>query len=331
MVHFLVFLNAPSAADIDADPNDYFWQTVQEPSSTTPYPPATLDAASRRISLLYQNVIFDSILEQELEPDHVLASQQDDDDAEHPDGTTFVTWPPTPAANTTGAPSFLRPSCSFPRGTYETQDTSSSVEYSDASSITRFPNFQFSLHKVTPLSSLCIAAKSGSGSRKVNMLLAALEVQGPDTVRVKKGPDAGREISILKLVLGDEQGSVCKLTAWRDTADAWGGVGPSPGLKRGDILYFESTFLFHAFSLQITCSHTRLIDLMATWEAGNTVTLTASPYIRPSTQICYRTMPYAHEDSWLRPDLRLGQSDVAVNKVAALVRWFENMAGLPGA
>ncbi|KAG8218042.1 hypothetical protein J3R82DRAFT_6255 [Butyriboletus roseoflavus] len=195
----------------------------------------------------------------------------------------------------------------------------------------RFPNFQFSLHKVTPLSSLCIAAKSGSGSRKVNMLLAALEVQGPDTVRVKKGPDAGREISILKLVLGDEQGSVCKLTAWRDTADAWGGVGPSPGLKRGDILYFESTFLFHAFSLQITCSHTRLIDLMATWEAGNTVTLTASPYIRPSTQICYRTMPYAHEDSWLRPDLRLGQSDVAVNKVAALVRWFENMAGLPGA
>lgn len=70
---------------------------------------------------------------------------------------------------------------------------------------------------------------------------------------------------------------------------------------------------------------------MAAWEAGSTITLTASPYNRPSTQICYRTMPYTHEDNTLRPDLRLGQSDVAVNKVAVLAQWFENMAGLPGA
>ena len=157
------------------------------------------------------------------------------------DGTTFVTWPPTPAVNTTGAPSFLRLSGSLPQATYETQETGSSIEYSDTSSIARFPNFQFSLHKVTLLSSLCAAAKSGKGSRKVNVLLAALEVQGPDTVRVKKGFDAGQEVSILKLVLADEQGSVCKLTAWRDVADAWGGFGHFPGLKRGDIVYFEST------------------------------------------------------------------------------------------
>ncbi|KAH0826862.1 hypothetical protein J3R83DRAFT_4400 [Lanmaoa asiatica] len=258
MVHLRVFLGAPSAADIDADPNGYIWQTVQEPPSlqSFPYLPATLDAASRRITLLYQNAIFDSISEQESEPDHVLASKQDSDDADHPgmslspvsedprteprsaDGTTFVTWPPTPAADTTGAPSFLQPSGSR---TFETQQTGSSIEYSDASSIARFPNFQFSLHKVTPLSALYIAAKSGRGSRKLNVLLAAFEVQGPDTVRVKKGPDAGQEVSILKLILGDDQGSVCKLTAWRDTADAWGGLGPFPGLKRGDILYFEST------------------------------------------------------------------------------------------
>lgn len=92
MVHFRVFLGAPSAADVDADPNNCVWQTIQEPSSAAPhsqsfpYPPATLNAASRRISLLYQNVIFDSISEQEPEPslDHVLASQQDDDDADRP-------------------------------------------------------------------------------------------------------------------------------------------------------------------------------------------------------------------------------------------------------
>ncbi|KAF8127691.1 hypothetical protein EV363DRAFT_1344384 [Boletus edulis] len=239
---FRVFLGAPSAADIGTDPNGYIWQTVQEPSASITqhslYLPATLDAASRRISLLYQNVIFDH--SQESEPDH-LGSQQDDDAGNCPDETTFVTWPPTPAANTTGAPSFLRPSGSFPQGTYETQETGTSVEYSDASCIARFPSFQFSLHKVTPLSSLYTTAKSGRGSRKVNTLLAVLEVQGPDAIHVKRGFDAGQQVSILKLILTDDQGSVCKLTAWRDTADTWGGLGPSPGLKRGDIVYFEST------------------------------------------------------------------------------------------
>lgn len=89
------------------------------------------------------------------------------------------------------------------------------------------------------------------------MLLAVLEVQGPDTIRVKKGADAGQEVSILKLILGDDQGSVCKLTAWRDIADDWGGLGPSPGLKRGDVVYFESTL---SLSCDFTCPHARLFD-----------------------------------------------------------------------
>ena len=177
--------------------------------------------------------------------------------------TSYVTWPPTPAVNTTGAPSFLRPSGSLPHGTYDTQETGTSLEYSEDSSIARFPNFQFSLHKVTLLSSLYLLAKTSKGSRKVSVLLAALEVQGPDTVRVKKGPDAGHEVSILKLILGDDQGSVCKLTAWRDTADAWGGLGPSPGLTRGDILYFESTL---SLPPKITCSHTRLFH---SWQTSS--------------------------------------------------------------
>ncbi|KAF8415629.1 hypothetical protein L210DRAFT_3585372 [Boletus edulis BED1] len=45
-----------------------------------PLTPATLDAASRRISLLFQIVIFDSFSgSQEPEPEHLLGSQQDDD------------------------------------------------------------------------------------------------------------------------------------------------------------------------------------------------------------------------------------------------------------
>lgn len=72
------------------------------------------------------------------------------------------------------------------------------------------------------------------------MLLAALEVEGPDTIRIKKGADAGKEISILKMILGDEAGNVCKLTAWREFAEMWGGAGTAIGAKRGDILLIES-------------------------------------------------------------------------------------------
>ena len=40
-------------------------------------------------------------------------------------------------------------------------------------------------------------------------------------------------------------------------------------------------------------------------------------------------MPYTHEDGRLRPDLRLGESDPSVRKVATVVLWFQHMAGLP--
>lgn len=59
-------------------------------------------------------------------------------------------------------------------------------------------------------------------------------------------------------------------------------------------------------------------------------TLTASPYLKSSLIICYRTMPYSREDSRLRPDLRLGRSDAAVRKVATVVAWFQDLAGLAG-
>lgn len=105
MVHFRVFLGAPSPADLDTDPNGYVWQTFQESSSIAQhsqsllvlYPPATLDAASHRISLLYQNVIFDSFSDsQEPEPDHVLGSQQDADCGDRPGMSSPVYEDPRP-------------------------------------------------------------------------------------------------------------------------------------------------------------------------------------------------------------------------------------------
>jgi hypothetical protein len=62
----------------------------------------------------------------------------------------------------------------------------------------------------------------------------------------------------------------------------------------------------------------------------NTPGITASPNLHSRAEICYRTMPRTSvpADMQLRPDLRLGASDAAVRRVAAVVSWFERMAGL---
>lgn len=74
----------------------------------------------------------------------------------------------------------------------------------------------------------------------------------------------------------------------------------------------------------------RKTDVTANWDSKTSTTLTASTYLKSRAEICYRTMPYTHEDNRLRPDLRLGESDAAVRKVAAVVQWFEALAGLTG-
>lgn len=82
--------------------------------------------------------------------------------------------------------------------------------------------------------------------QKVNLLVAIMEVEGPDTIHIKKGPDSGKEVSILKIIVGDEDGGVCRLTAWREVAEQWGGSyanTPAPSLKRGDVVYLQSVFL----------------------------------------------------------------------------------------
>ena len=120
----------------------------------------------------------------------------------------------------------------------DTQDSQSFRNYSDASSIARLPTFHFNLHTLTSLSQL--SENKFKGSIKVNVLLAVLEMEGPDTIRIKKGSEAGKEIVILKMILGDEEGTACKLTAWREVAEEWGGSGKTVAAKRGDIVHIES-------------------------------------------------------------------------------------------
>ena len=62
--------------------------------------------------------------------------------------------------------------------------------------------------------------------------------------------------------------------------------------------------------------------------AGTGVSVSASPQARSRLLICYRTMPATPADARLRPDLRLGLSDAGVRRVAALVRWVEEVAGI---
>lgn len=115
----------------------------------------------------------------------------------------------------------------------ETQEIS--AYSSDASSIIRFPSFTFDLHTLLKLAKV---SKTPAYS-KASVLAAVLEIEGPDVIHIKKGLDAGKEVSLLKMILGDDEGSVCKLTAWREIAECWGAEDAS-GIKRGDVVFLES-------------------------------------------------------------------------------------------
>ncbi|KAJ3828959.1 hypothetical protein F5880DRAFT_1471534 [Lentinula raphanica] len=358
-----VFLGAPSiktlAKPSSLEDSQFTWTTISSPTqlttTTTPAehlehehlpPPATLEAASRRISLLlYQNALFrDDETEQEPE-DHeegtysclilLLTLRLVSADCTMyclSGGETLITWPPTPMddddderskENTTRLDKsrslYYNNTTTRLSNQIETQETqeSQSYNYSDTSSIARFPKFHFNLHILSSLSSLVANSKLPKSEHgydypsktKVNVLLAVLEVEGPDVIRTKKGVDAGKEISLLRMILGDEDGTVCKLTAWRETAEVWGGSGLKDiPAKRGDVVLIQN----------VTPSH----------DPSTSLTLTASPNLKSKLEICYRTMPYTHEDLRLRPDLRLGGNDASVRKVAGVVRWFEGMAGI---
>ncbi|KZT71673.1 hypothetical protein DAEQUDRAFT_92262 [Daedalea quercina L-15889] len=338
MKSYRVFLGAPPASEINVavDGTAYHWKTVSPVGEQdVTLPTATIEAASRRISALYENIIF----HEDDDESHYLSvlrgTQEIQSVADPQDETAGITWLPT--ANETrdvskSALTSLRPTASMSRlrSVLETQGTGS-FEYSDASSVGRFPAFHFSIHSLTSLSQLVAHAQedlqrtgaSGhKGSRKVSLLAAILEVEGPDTIRIKKGAEAGKEVCLLKLILGDEDGCVCKLTAWREAAETWGGVdaaSAAPSVKRGDVVLLENVLASRGGAE---------VKDTSDMKSSAPVTLTASANVRSRLEICYRTMPLMPGDNRFRPDLRLGLSDTSVRKVAAVVEWFEDMAGL---
>ncbi|KAI5116556.1 hypothetical protein M0805_000467 [Coniferiporia weirii] len=305
-------------------------------------PPATIDAASQRISEMYKNVIF---IDEEEEEDWATRDRDEQsnwDDMRSKDVSkrgSLISWPPTDPEQTRSRVSFAPPqalSRANINTQLETQENSVSVSYAhtSTSSIAAFPTFVINLHTLTPLSALLSAVStainSGSSvpakwSKKVQLLVAVLEVDGPDAVVIKKGPDAGKEVGVLKLVVGDENGAVCKLTAWREVADLWGGVKESEttldeisdGVQRGDIVYLENVI-----------ASPPPIAKASDQRAAPFVALTASPNLLSRLHICYRTLPSVSSDRRFRPDLRLAASDPGLRKVAGVVNWLQDSVGL---
>ena len=66
MKSYRVFLGAPPASEIKIRRDEYHWQTVSEPAATLvsqhhvdiTLPVTIVEAASKRISALYENIIF---------------------------------------------------------------------------------------------------------------------------------------------------------------------------------------------------------------------------------------------------------------------------------
>jgi hypothetical protein len=160
--------------------------------------------------------------------------------------------------------SALPPPASSPPHATQSEDHSiddgssyDTTRISSDTSIQRLPTFRIPMHQLSTLKSL---VRGSAGNGKASLLVGLLDVEGPDEVRVRKGPDAGKQISLLKLVLGSPDSTVCKLTVWRELADVWGS-----SLRRGDVVLLQGQVLFARnptplISIQISCSPDNRMD-----------------------------------------------------------------------
>ena len=238
-------------------------------------------------------------------------------------------------------PSFLRPNDSF--GTLANRSVSAlrhdselsimTDSFSDSTSTAVFPRFRFNFNDLSSLSKLLVEAEEAGPKRrkrilKISFLAAVLEVDGPIAVHIKKGPEAGNLVSLLKLIIGDDAGSILRLTAWRGTADVMAGYdeADSPGIKRGDVVAFQSKVQSCGNHVLVLISE--LIDILFCDEPPDGQTLVASPKLESTHEVCYRTLPTVHADRRVTPDLRLGIGDLGVRRVAAIAKWVSESAGL---
>jgi hypothetical protein len=128
-----------------------------------------------------------------------------------------------------------RPSGSQNTSMDEESSGDATRDSSDAS-IVRLPTFGIPINQLASFKQLMQpnSAHEISNSKKISVLTGILDIAGPDYIRIKKGVDAGLEVALLKIVIGDEDGGICKVTVWRDLAEEWGQL-----LNRSDVVLFR--------------------------------------------------------------------------------------------
>lgn len=108
----------------------------------------------------------------------------------------------------------------------------------DNISIARLPSFHIPVNRLSNIESVLRIENSAYPVRKVCLLVAILDMEGPNVVRVKKGQYAGKETTVLGLVVGDEEGKIAKITVWRECAEEWSGM-----VQKGDVVYLRGTWI----------------------------------------------------------------------------------------
>jgi len=104
----------------------------------------------------------------------------------------------------------------------------------DSTSIARLPSYHIPVNQLSSIASVLRMENSAYPARKVCMLVAILDMEGPNVVRIKKGQYAGQDTVVLGLVVGDEKAKIAKVTVWRERAEEWGGM-----LRKGDVVHMR--------------------------------------------------------------------------------------------
>lgn len=154
---------------------------------------------------------------------------------------------------------------------------------------------------------------------------------------------------------GNEGQVSCVVRLWDECAKDWG----DEKVRKGDVVLLESMF-WKGYRMIWTTKLTTVADVeLKSTSAKELAHLVLTPSSRPKITILYRILPryvttmasdYIYrapgavphhldgetkrdiikEDRYMRPDLRLGSSDVGVRKVAAVVEWFADWIGGEG-
>ncbi|WVQ80043.1 hypothetical protein IAT38_002144 [Cryptococcus sp. DSM 104549] len=278
-----------------------------------------------------------------LAPGRLPAPNPTPDIDPHP---TFHTLPhPTPSPNYPSSfDSSLNTTCTFP-----SQLPPSGAE----ASMFHIPIWTIPLNKLVTLQAALEGSGGGDhrgdGREKFSVIVCVTSVDPPIERQRKPLPSVGPRAwkprgegtslwigkwTVIAPPIGREGEAGCGVKLWDDCARDWG----DEKVRRGDVVLLENVEFKPASNketahLVLTPSNSPRITVLYR-SLPRYTTGAKSDYIYRAPNAA---APWAagkedkrmmvHEDRQLRPDLRLGRSDMGVRKVAEVVRWFAMWVG----